>query len=131
MNDIEKVVFPGIIWNTIIITINNGKPLFDKKYKYKTTNKKTDFYIQRRQIITSSSKYSLKVRKIGVEKECKDKQYLDITYDDYLYINKLIDESNIDFFMKLFYRILNGPRFLVPNLLAKTDHAYLVEEVKK
>lgn len=132
MNDIEKVDFPGIDCGTAIFSINNGKPLFDKKYKYKTTNKKTDYYIQRRQTFsgTKASKYGIKVRKVGVERECKDKQYLDITEEEYRFINKLIDESDIEMYRDLYRNSINGPRFLVPNLLSKTDHAYLVEEVK-
>ena len=46
------------------------------------------------------------------------------------FINKLIDETDLTFWSKLYRRSINGPRFLVPNLLAKTKYAYLVEEVK-
>lgn len=78
---------------------------------------------------SSKTKYGLKVRKIGVQKECGDKTYLDINDTEMNFINKLVDETNMDFWSKI-YTHANGPRFLVPNLLAKTKYAYLVEEVK-
>lgn len=90
------------------------------------------FYIQTRQTFSGSyrTKYSIKVRKIGIEKECKDKTYLIMTDIERDYINKLIDETDLTFWAELYRSSINGPRFLVPNLLAKTKYAYLVEEVK-
>lgn len=133
LTSIEQVKFPGIDMTTAISTINDNKPkMFEKKYKYKTSNTPTQFYIQPFQTFceTEKSKIGVKVRKIGLEKECKYKTYLNITYDEYVFINKLIDETDLTFWTKLFQRSQNGPRFLVPNLLAKTKYAYLVEEVK-
>lgn len=133
LTSIEQVKFPGIDMTTAISTINDNKPkMFDKKYKYKTSSIPTQFYIQSFQTFcgTEKSKMGVKVRKIGVEKECKHKTYLDITDKEYIFINKLIDETDLTFWTKLFQRSKNGPRFLVPNLLAKTKYAYLVEEVK-
>lgn len=133
LTSIEQVKFPGIDMTTAIYTINDNKPkMFEKKYKYKTSTNPTQFYIQSFQTFsgTEKSKMGVKVRKIGVEKECKYKTYLNITDDEYVFINKLIDETDLTFWTKLFQRSQNGPRFLVPNLLAKTKYAYLVEEVK-
>ena len=133
VTSIEQVKFPGIDMATAISTINDNKPkMFEKKYKYKTSNTPTQFYIHTRQPFAGSmkTKYGLKVRKIGVEKECGDKTYLKLTDTEREFINKLIDETDLTFWTKLFQRSQNGPRFLVPNLLAKTKYAYLVEEVK-
>lgn len=133
LTSIEQVKFPGIDMTTAISTINDNKPkMFDKKYKYKTSSKPTQFYIHTRQTFVGmeKTKYGLKVRKFGVEKECVEKTYLDITDKEYVFINKLIDETDLTFWTKLYQRSINGPRFLVPNLLAKTKYAYLVEEVK-
>ena len=63
-------------------------------------------------------------------KRGKNEIYLDITDEERDFINKLIDETDLTFWAKLFRRSMNGPRFLVPNLLAKTKYAYLVKEVK-
>ena len=118
---------------TAISTINDNKPkMFEKKYKYKTSSNPTKFYIQSFQNFsgTEKSKMGVKVRKIGIEKECKNKTYLNITDDEYVFINKLIDETDLTFWVELYKRGMNGPRFLVPNLLSKTKYAYLVEEVK-
>ena len=131
---IEQVKFPGIDMTTAISTINDNKPkMFEKKYKYKTSTNTSQFYIQTRQTFSGccNTKYSLKVRKIGIEKECKDKTYLMMTDTEREFINKLIDETDLTFWAKLYQRSINGPRFLVPNLLAKTKYAYLVEEVKQ
>ena len=133
LTSIEQVKFPGIDITTAISTINDNKPkMFEKKYKYKTSTNPTQFYIQTRQTFSGchKTKYSIKVRKIGVEKECKDKTYLKMTDVEREFINKLIDETDLTFWSKLYQRSMNGPRFLVPNLLAKTKYAYLVEEVK-
>lgn len=133
LTSIEQVKFPGIDMSTAISTINDNKPkMFEKKYKYKTSSKPTQFYIQTRQSFSGCyrTKYSLKVRKIGIEKECKYKTYLIMTDTEREFINKLIDETDLTFWTKLFQLSINGPRFLVPNLLAKTKYAYLVEEVK-
>ena len=131
VTSIEQVKFPGIDMTTAISTINDNKPkMFEKKYKYKTSNTPTQFYIQSYQSFCETEKMGVKVRKIGIEKECKHKTYLNITDDEYVFINKLIDETDLTFWSKLFHRSQNGPRFLVPNLLAKTKYAYLVEEVK-
>lgn len=107
--------------------------MFEKQYRYKKSDKITDFYIQSDQVFDGSmkSKMGIKVRKMGIEKECKHKVFLNITNDDYIYINKLIDNTDFGFWPDLYKRSQHGPKFLVPNLLAKTDHAYLVEEVKK
>ena len=116
-----------------ISTINDNKQkMFEKKYKYKTSSNPTQFYIQSAQSFGCNEKlkYGVKVRKIGIEKECKNKTYLDITDAERDFINKLIDETDLTFWAKLFRRSMNGPRFLVPNLLAKTKYAYLVKEVK-
>ena len=107
--------------------------MFEKKYKYKTSQNPTQFYIQKDQsLLGRTSRYALKIRKIGVEKECNRKTYLNITDKEYNEINKLIDSENFDFdfWWRIFYHEKNGPKFLVPNLLAKTKYAYLVEEVK-
>lgn len=133
LTSIEQVKFPDIDMTTAISTINDNKPkMFEKKYKYKTYNTPTQFYIQTRQTFSGfhKTKYSIKVRKIGIEKECKDKTYLKMIDTEREFINKLIDETDLTFWSKLFQRSMNGPRFLVPNLLAKTKYAYLVEEVK-
>ena len=133
LTSIEQVKFPGIDMTTAISTINDNKPkIFEKKYRYKTSRKPTQFYIQTRQTFSGSyrTKYSIKVRKIGIEKECKDKTYLIMTDIERDYINKLIDETDLTFWAELYRHSINGPRFLVPNLLAKTKYAYLVEEVK-
>lgn len=132
ITSLEQVFFPEIDINVAIGTINDNKEvLFEKKYKYKTSNKPTMYYIHTRQPFAGSAKtkYGLKVRKIGVQKECGDKTYLDINDTEMNFINKLVDETNMDFWSKI-YTHANGPRFLVPNLLAKTKYAYLVEEVK-
>lgn len=133
LTSIEQVKFPGIDMSTAISTINDNKPkMFEKKYKYKTSKTPTQFYIQTMQTFSGShkTKYGIKVRKIGIEKECKNKTYLIMTDTEREFINKLIDETDMTFWSKLYQRSINGPRFLVPNLLAKTKYAYLVEEVK-
>lgn len=133
VTSIEQVKFPGIDISTAISTINDNKPkMFDKKYKYKTSSKPTQFYIHSAATFGRNYKlkFGVKVRKNGVEKECKHKTYLDITDKEYVFINKLIDETDLTFWAKLYQRSMNGPKFLVPNLLAKTKYAYLVEEVK-
>lgn len=133
LTSIEQVKFPGIDMSTAISTINDNKPkMFEKKYKYKTSSNPTQFYIQARQTFSGcmKTKYSLKVRKIGIEKECKEKTYLKMTDTERDFINKLIDETDLTFWVELYKSGINGPRFLVPNLLAKTKYAYLVEEVK-
>lgn len=134
MTTVEPVCFPNIKRNTNIATINDTMPyMFEKKYKYKTSSQPTQFYIQKDQsLLGRTSRYALKIRKIGVEKECNRKTYLNITDKEYNEINKLIDSENFDFdfWWRIFYHEKNGPKFLVPNLLAKTKYAYLVEEVK-
>ena len=133
LTSIEQVKFPGIDMSTAISTINDNKPkMFEKKYKYKTSSNPTQFYIQARQTFSGfiKTKYCLKVRKIGIEKECKEKTYLKMTDTERDFINKLIDETDLTFWVELYKCCINGPRFLVPNLLAKTKYAYLVEEVK-
>lgn len=133
LTSIEHVKFPGIDMTTAISTINDNKPkMFEKKYKYKSSSNPTQFYIHARQCFSGSmkTKYGIKVRKIGIEKECKEKTYLIMTDTERDFINRLIDETDLTFWAKLYQRSINGPRFLVPNLLAKTKYAYLVEEVK-
>lgn len=134
VTSIEKMKFPGIDMITAISTINDNKPkMFDKKYRYKTSKKPTEFYINATQFLGDSgkSKIGIKIRKIGVDKECGYKTYLNITDKERDFINKLIDETDLTFWAELYSRCLNGPRFLVPNLIAKTKYAYLVEEVKQ
>lgn len=105
--------------------------MFEKKYQYIFSSKPTQFYIQKNQTFCCTrNKYGVKIRKIGVEKECKAKKYLDITDKERDFVNKLIDETDLSFYEKLYEHQMNGPKFLVPNLLAKTKYAYLVKEVK-
>lgn len=130
---LEKVVFPLIHVVTIIITMNDNKEnMFKKQYRYIFSSTPTKFYIQIRQNFVGciKTKYGLKIRKIGVEKECNKKYYLNITDEERNFINKLIDETDITFWSELYGNSINGPRFLVPNLLSKTKYAYLVKEVK-
>ena len=119
---------------TIIITINDNKEnMFKTQYRYIFSSTPTDFYIQNRQPFAGSvnTKYGLKIRKIGVEKECDCKTYLKMTDEERDFINKMIDDTDMSFWQTLYEKGANGPRFLVPNLIAKTKYKYLVKEVKE
>ncbi len=104
--------------------------MFEKKYQYIFSSKPTQFYIQKNQHCIRNQ-YGVKIRKIGVEKECKAKKYLDITDKERDFVNKLIDETDLSFYEKLYKHSMNGPKFLVPNLIAKTKYKYMVKEVSK
>lgn len=120
--------------STVIVTINDNKEnMFKKQYRYVFSPTPTDFYIQNRQSFSGyiKTKYGLKIRKIGVDKECGCKCYLKMTDVERDFINKMIDDTDMSFWQALYGNSINGPRFLVPNLLANTPYKYLVKEVKE
>lgn len=131
ITSLEIVKFPMIVCSTIIVTINDNKEnMFKKQYRYVFSPTPTDFYIQNRQTF-AGTKYGLKIRKIGVDKECECKYYLKITDVERDFINKMIDDTDMSFWQALYDNSINGPRFLVPNLIANTQYKYLVKEVKE
>ena len=66
-----------------------------------------------------------------MKKNVKQKKYLDITDKERDFVNKLIDETDLSFYEKLYEHTMNGPKFLVPNLIAQTEYKYMVKEVSK
>lgn len=118
LTSIEQVKFPGIDMTTAISTINDNKPkMFEKKYKYKTSSKPTQFYIQTRQTFSGCyrTKYSLKVRKIGIEKECKNKTYLIMTDTERDFIQWMNTDTKAQFFIK-FIRTTLPSRYMYNRL---------------
>jgi hypothetical protein len=61
---------------------------------------------------------SLKVRKTGIDEPLKRIKYLDITEEEYIFINKLIENSDFDFW-KCFYGEIDRTKVFGSKLTSK------------